>query len=250
MTKRPRIAILGCSFSAFDYDPNNNNWGYFLAKDNPHVDVVNFAISAHGLDYARFVLNWMVYTNYKPELIIMNIPPLNRRFVWDTKNNHFNITKAEQLYTLIHNEENMYSARPKAPREIYGSQLFYHDDLDENNSAILKDKFSLRNYERHSYNHYMYMMDHWSTALTLDIYESLLGCKIFYYTYTKQDPFESISNMHLRIPPQQYLPKIFQKKQLFLSETDNHLNTEGNEIFYNLYIKNDPNIHTIIRNLK
>ena len=144
----------------------------------------------------------------------------------------------------------MYTARPKAPREVYGSMLFNHDDLDENNSVTPKDPLSLESYNKHAFNTQINMLDCHTSARMLPAYEDFLGCKIFYYVYHEQRPFPVLTNLELKTPPFEHLINTFGDIKLTISDTDHHLNTRGNNLFYKLYIKNDTTLYPIIRNLK
>jgi hypothetical protein len=248
--QRPIVAVLGCSFSAYDYNPAHKSWVHFLSEEYPHIDIVNFARSGHGFDYSRFVLNWMGFVNYKPDLIIMNIPPLNRKFQWGTNNNKYEFEFAKDFFLIEHATNNIYDARPAAPRINYGSDIFVEDDSPyfSKFEDIIKRKHKPI-FEDHVFNTELHVLDHYMSSKTLGAYEQLLDCKIFYYMYHRQGPWDPVTNFSVVQYPTEFLPKRFPKKNIFISENDNHLNTDGNKIFYDVYIKNDKNITTALKNL-
>lgn len=250
MSRRPRIAILGCSFSAYDYNRDHKSWVHFLAEDYPHVDIINFARSGHGFDYSRFVLNWMSFVDYKPDLVIMNIPPLNRKFHWGTHNNNYDAAFAKDFFDNRHVKDNIYDMRPRGPRVLYCSDIFYEDDSQPPSTieTSIKKKH-LPVYKDHVYNTELQVLDHYVSSKTLGAYEQLLDCKIFYYMYHEQGPWDIVTNFTVKQYPNTFLPIQFPNQDIFVSETDNHLSTNGNKIFYDMYIKNDKNIVSALSTL-
>jgi hypothetical protein len=248
----PKVAVLGCSFSDAKYHYDIKSWSHYLAADNPHIDVVNFAVSAHGFDYNLFVLNWMVYTRYCPDLVIMNIPPLNRKFEWnDTTGDFSSVTDTQQLYQINQVQDNLYTARPTVPRIVYSSNgIGYFDD----GCTITPQEFTRLQQEnvvslhRYVMNDKLMAVNYISSIKLLSEYEKLLGCKIYYYTfeeYKHYSRFFTNTNFSKKELPADFIPHNYTDTLL----PDGHFTSLGNELFYNIFVKDDPNIYKDIRNL-
>jgi hypothetical protein len=247
----PKLAILGCSFSDANYHRDNKSWSHYLAADNPHLDVVNFALSAHGFDYNLFVLNWMVYTNYSPDLIIMNIPPLNRKFEWDNRTGDFSsVADVQQLYQTHAVQDNLYAVVPVVPRIIYSPNgVNYFDNTGTTTQEFTRlQQENIVSLHRYVMNDKLVAVNYISSIKLLSEYEKLLGCKIYYYTfeeYKQYNQFFVTTNFNKKELPADFIPHNYNDTLL----PDGHFNSLGNELFYNIFIKDDLNIYTDIRNL-
>ena len=67
--------------------------------------------------------------------------------------------------------------------------------------------------------------------------------------YHEQGPWDIVTNFTVKQYPNTFLPIQFPNQDIFVSETDNHLSTNGNKIFYDMYIKNDKNIVSALSTL-
>lgn len=271
-----KIAILGCSYSDNHFQEGQLSWSHFLARDNQHLEVVNFAQSASSISFAVFTLNWFVYTGYKPDLIIMNIPYMHRDFAWEG----FDIDELEpgpdlkDLYSITQSKDdftnNLFSANPILTIIYYSTDTItklphreeYNEDLhrEEYNEDLLikilekNKKFYKKESERLVMTSKLTIMNNYGMLKLLPMYENLLGCRIFYYMHDYCDygmPWQNettnISNLEETRLPRYYIP-VLSDKNVFFDES--HFNSYGNELFYNTYIRNDAGIAAELEKLK
>jgi hypothetical protein len=250
---RPIVAVLGCSFSDPEFTQNYKSWSHYLAEDNPHVDVVNFAKSGHGFDYNMFVLKWMLQASYKPSLIIMNIPPMIRKFTWDSKDFKFDSEHIIDFFNIVSLNDNLYKALPNAAKIIYSNQVVRHDDRlqDPQQFTDIFQAECRQEFERHAYTVDVTAMNNLADIATLPIYEQLLDCKIYHYAHVMHKSIWTYkhykSNFKNQHYPFDYIPKVYYNENVFID--DAHFSSRGNELFYTHYIKANSEIQEKIRNL-
>lgn len=263
-----KIAILGCSFSDNHYQKGQLSWSHFLARDNPHLNVVNFAQCASSVSFAVFTLNWFVHTGYKPDLIIMNIPYIHRDFAWEG----FGIEELElesnesnykDLYSITRSEDdftnNLFSADPTLTIIYYSTNTITKLPHRKCNDDLLiktlekNKKFFKKESERLVMTSKLTAMNNYGMLKLLPMYESLLGCRIFYYMYdydygiTSQNETTNITNLEETRLPRYYIPTLSDKNVFF---DESHFNSYGNELFYNTYIRNDIGIAAELEKLR
>lgn len=253
MTKR--IAVLGCSLSDEYYAQGHHSWSYYLAKDNPNIEVVNFAVQTHGWDYARLVLNWMCATNYHVDAIIMNIPPMYRKYELDCKINQTE-DFADMFKTHTHKEtdtflnesdaKNLFICRPTVNRILYCTNVYYCDDSRdsvESNTAVYKKSF-----ERNVLRQHITSYEHRTEAeVVIPAYENKLNAPIFYYMSLHPTGMKKLVNLENQTCPQTIISSLDNKK--FMLDTG-HFTAAGNNLFYREWIKKDTRINSILERLK
>lgn len=253
MTERKRISILGCSFSDAKFNKNELSWSHYLAQDNPNIDVYNFAESGHGIDYLLFVLNWMVNFNFKSDLILLNIPPMNRRCHFNDISGLFDVEVYDELKDLFSFDtitENLFKSGTKISKLMSSSYTWGYDGSEQKFKLTKDPLFKIQAFhEMHVMNEQYYAINY-ITAINhfLNLYEKLLNCKIYFYSfeeYRRYSKYFKRSNFIKQDYPYDWIPKNFTD----CLTGDNHLNTKGNRIFYEHYILNDTNIQKEIGKL-
>ena len=231
-----KIAILGSSFSAIDFDYcNQKSWSYYLAKDYPHIRIDNFARSAHGFDYSKFILDWMIMSSYRPDLIIIEVPYLGRKFNWLNYTNK----QIDELYDFTQLQlPNLFQAETVNARILYCSEILIHDEdntIPDNVKDVIKTQF-IFGQSHHAQSVDLHIMQLESQLKMLPYYEEELGCPIFYYTHgTKFDGnYSNFSG--------QTAPEFMEHKVLNYKHDLAHFNSIGNEYLYNNYIKANTKI--------
>lgn len=246
--KRTRVlSILGSSYTAIDAHPEELSFSHYLSEDYPDLRIKNFARSSHGVDYAKFILDWMIYSEYKTDIILLEIPPPARFLFWAGEG--YNIEtpdRAKGFFDehIINDNENLLLCEPSkqasVERLIFSTNYFQYGYPDQTN--LVKDKLHMDYiHEKVILSTQFHVFNAVSFLRQLNWYEKQLKCKIYYYTHDRckldgiKNSLINKSNFHSEIA----LEYMHKKTKNFTWDFS-HFNSYGNEYFYINYIKPSP----------
>lgn len=233
-----KISILGCSYSDYYYQSDEHSYTYFLANEYPDAEITSFAMSASCVDYLFFVLNWMVDTKWKTDLIIMNYPPLYRIMHWvgegyviesrkdrlftfnETEQDNVKVAELHESMSHLKIGTKVYNTANQAKSDILGitDQI---DDFYVRTLSNARSVFVWNNYCKHK------LLPH---------YETLLDTKIFYFSQAMPpgayQPTNNISNFK----EETAIDFMSANTKNYLLDLS-HFNTYGNEYLYENYLK-------------
>lgn len=244
-----RIALLGSSYTESatpSYIEGNlvGSWPYHFAKDYPNLRIDNFAKSAHGVDYAQFVLNWMMHSSYSPSMIILEIPSLFRKFTWLSQScnpfwsNLNDMFKFEQL-----KPSNLYDAETSSDRLLYNACQILHSPTNTQYGDFMKHNNDL--WERHVLTHELHSLQAMSFIKMIPYYSIELNCPIYYYSQGNEVVTANYSNFS-STTASSYLANSGIKNYMF---DESHFNTLGNAYLYHNFIKTNHKIHSTLEEI-
>lgn len=246
--KRQRIlSILGSSYAAIDAHHEELSYSHYMSSDYPDLKIKNFARSAHGVDYAKFVLDWMIYTKFKTDLILLEVPPPARYLFWAGEG--YNIVSPEKAegYFEEHptnDNANLLLCEPAlygSVERVVFSTNYFKDGFEKLETSDKEASHLDYMHEKCILSTQYHVFNSVSFLNQLGWYEKQLKCKIFYYTHDRcklvgiENSLINQSNFQSEIALE-YMHK----------ETENfrwdysHFNSYGNEYFYTNYLKASP----------
>ena len=249
--KRARVlSILGSSYSAIDAHQEELSFSHYMSEDYPDLMIKNFARSAHGVDYTRFVLDWMIYTGYRSDLILLEVPPPARLLFWEGEGNTLVSPDVASGYfdeRCIDNTDNLFLCEPHdyvgAERLVFSTNYYRYGGKKTSNQMFSKKETPHIDFmhDRTIVSTQYHIFNSISFLNQLEWYEKQLKCKIFYYSH-------DISNM-LGVEGTRINKSNFNNQTAleFMHENTNnftwdstHLNSYGSEYFYKNYLKASP----------
>ena len=243
--KRTRVlSILGSSYSAIDAHPEELSFSYYISQDYPDLRIKNFARSAHGVDYARFILDWMIYTNFKTDLILLEVPPPARLLLWEGEGNTLTSPDQASGYfeeIAINDNVNLLLCEPHdfvgAERVVFSTNYFRYGGKSQ--TITNKEKPHLDYiHDRAVVSTQYHIFNSLSFLNQLEWYEKQLKCKIFYYSHDRSN-LVGVENTRINksnFHDQTALEFMHENTENFTWDST-HLNSYGSEYFYINYLK-------------
>lgn len=227
-----KVALLGSSYIAHDMHKDVACWGSHLASEFSNLDVINFGVSGCGLSYSKFILDWMVETNYSPNAIILECTSIMRKHLWIGEGSN-NIADYFDFNPI--NNSNYYSARLTGKDWDFltmGAQLM--SNSPDSDRAIRNKKDATWIYERTILASNYEQIEWRSTVRSIEHYEKLIGCPIFVYMHDQSNHYQhDIISLINQTTATDFLHK---NTNDFMFDVA-HFNSHGNKYLFEHYIK-------------
>ena len=240
-----QIALLGSSYTE-SATPNSidgnlvGSWPYHFANDYPNLRIDNFAKSAHGVDYAQYVLDWMIQASYSPSMIILEIPSLSRKFTWLSAS-CVNLDDMFRFESLTPN--NLYDVECFNDRLLYSRNQLLHSPTNTQYGDFMKNNKDL--WERHILTHELHSLQTISFIKMIPYYSIELNCPIYYYSHGNEPAGANYSNFS-STTASLCLANSGIKNYMF---DESHFNTKGNTYLYHNFIKTNHKIHSTLEEI-
>jgi len=276
MTKK--IAVVGCSFSAFwqgdqtSVGDNHNvkTWSHHLV-DNFDVTVDNYAQNGTSVGYVNYCLNYIYNNpNLEYDLIIGNIPPLNRDWYFafnrvDDVTDHNNLSNYEKWFEHTQEQDRVriFNISPTIVNHAHNDVVnIQGSDL---NKLGHKDHDYVKNHYDHTKNNFMlnHRKNLQNVQIAREFYGKLLPFTFWYHATNlfvdDELSFDSIVNFKKlarhTIIHEEHAKGFFRNNYYFDSKAkfqkeflvdDSHFSTYGHEQLLEKYILTDNKINSII----
>lgn len=263
MTKK--IAVVGCSFSAFwqgdatvetgsNYDVKT--WSHHLV-DNYDVTIDSFAQDGTGPGYLNYCLNYIYNAGLEYDLIIGNMPPLNRDWYFaynkiDNVTDYENLTNINKWFEVTQEQERVkvYNISPIIVCHSHDKVI----NVQGSEVDILSGHE--REYVKQHYLHIKnnYLLNHRKSLhyvqVAREYYGNILPFSFWYHDVNAfmdmEDTFESLIQHSIshEQPVKQFFEKEKDYKKYLVDHS--HFSTYGHEHLLEKYILTDNKINSII----
>ena len=266
--KTKKIAVLGCSFSAFwqgddtVQGPNYNikTWSHLLSE-NFDVQVDTYAQNGSSSGFFVYCLNYILNSNNNYDLIIGNMPPLNRDwyFSWNKRNDTSDYDKLLDIDSWFEKKqlsERVFEVTSDTPTTTHS-----HDDI----CYVTYNKSLSQN----EYNYVSNYTDHIKNNFLVNQRKNLQNVQIIKNLYSKQLPLvfwhhidnafitETNSKLskiaqhnlnHTDLSAKAYFRKEIGDADFYKNYTvdSSHFSTYGHEQLLEKYILADSGINSIL----
>ena len=265
MTMTKNIAVIGCSFSAFwqgdetRVGPNYDvvTWSNLLSQ-NFDVTIDTYAENGASVGYVMYCLNYMLHNDKNYDLIIGNMPPLNRD--WYFSYNPYSDVEMWQKTQDVDSWFTKNQIKDNVTRFFSDIPITTHSHNDvcyvmSANSSLSHEEMSyVSNHTNHIENNFF--ANQIKNLQTIDIIKQYYAKKlplVFWYhvenIFSENDSklYELAKHLldHTELPAKSYFKKSRRWKDIVVDAS--HFSNYGHEQLLEKYILADKNISKILK---